>query len=240
MRILAFIAVLLPLALLLGCISFGERMGNGTDNASANTTEQPDGAGNQTQNQTGMNGTQNTTNQTAPPEPPKLYERYMARGFSFEYPFNMTTQESRSSYGGIFTGTHEFGGQTGEIVVVSYVNITSVYGKNKEELLKDNPTKTASDFLLQDKESDPAGSFLSSAYDVEEISTFGVARDGFVAEAPFLIRFGGSNKSYTGYAMDIYVPERSLLAKVRIIALDSGKAEAMRDNFLLSFRIEAP
>jgi hypothetical protein len=106
-------------------------------------------------------------------------------------------------------------------------------------LLKANPTKAASDFLAADKRTDPAGSFLSSAYETGEITTFSVARDGHVAEAEFKIRFGGSNKSYTGYAMDIYVPERSLLAKVRIIGLDADKATAIRDNFLLSFRMEA-
>jgi hypothetical protein len=238
MRALPFIAAILPFILLLGCISLGEQMGNSTNTNATNTTEAPPASGNGTQNQSGTNATQNATNQTIP-EPPKLYERYVAKGFSFEYPINMTTQESRGSYGGIFTGTHEFDGQTGEIILVSYINITSVYGLNKEEILKSNPTKSASDFLIQDKSADQAGSFLNNAYEVGEIGNFGVARDGYVAEAPFLIRFGGSNKTYTGYALDIYVPERSLLAKVRVIALDSDKAEAMYDNFLLSFRIEA-
>ncbi|MCI0503389.1 hypothetical protein L0Y65_01610 [Candidatus Micrarchaeota archaeon] len=237
MKFLAFIAAFVPLLVLIGCISFGERMGNGTGNESANTTVPP--AGNVTENQTG-NATQNDTNQTPPIPPPKLYERYMAKGFSFEYPINMSVQESRGSYGGIFTGTHQFDGQTGEMLVVSFVNTTSVFGPNREAILRNNPTKAASDFLQEDEVSDPAGSFLSSAYDVGELSNFGVARDGFVAEAPFKIRFSEGGKSYTGYAMDIYVPERSLLAKVRIIALDSGKAEDIRDNFLLSLRIESP
>lgn len=236
MRLPALIIAALAFILLSGCISFGERMGNGTGNDSANATIPP--AGNVTENQSG-NISGNATNQTPPVPPPKLYERYMAKGFSFEYPINMTIQESRSSYGGIFTGTHEFDGQTGEIVIVSYVNVTSVYGVNKEAILKAQPTKAASDFLIADKRSDPAGSLLSGAYEVGEIATFGVARDGHAAESPFKIRFGGSNKTYAGYALDIYVPERSLLAKVRIVALDSAKAKAIRDNFLLSFRIES-
>jgi hypothetical protein len=245
----AMFAVLLCAVLLSGCISMGQggnATANGT-NATGNATGTPGesnassgAAGGTNGSGAGMNGTgANATNQTVVPEPPKLYERYAAKGFSFEYPINMTIQESKASYGGVFSGTHEFDGQTGEILVLSYVNVTSVYGTNKEAVLKANPTRSASDFLGSDKRLDPVGSFLSNAYETGEISTFSVARDGNVAEAGFKIRFSGSNKSYTGYAMDIYVPERSLLAKVRIIGLDADRATAIRDNFLLSFRMEA-
>jgi hypothetical protein len=238
MRILA---LLLPFVLLLGCISLGERLNETNGTGQANTST-PNASINATQNQTqniSLNATQNLTNQTLPPPPPpKLYERYMAKGFNFEYPINMAIQESRSGYGGIFTGTHEIGGKTGEILIVSFINTTQVYGANKEALLQDNPTKSASDFLVQDKRSDPAGGLLQEAYQVGNISTYGLARDAYVAEAPFKIRFSGSNVSYSGYALSIYIPERSIHAKVRIVALDPDLASGIRDNLLLSFRIE--
>jgi hypothetical protein len=239
MRILA---LMLPFILLLGCISFSERLNETNGTGGANTTAPNSTAPNTTMNETipPQNLTQNGTNETQPPPPPppKLYERYMAKGFNFEYPINMATQESRSAYGGIFTGTHEIGGKTGEILIVSYINTTQVYGANKEGLLQDNPTKAASDFLVQDKKNDPAGGLLQQAYQIGNISTYGLARDAYVAEAPFKIRFGGSNVTYSGYALSIYIPERSIHAKVRIVALNPDLASGMRDNFLLSFRIE--
>ncbi|MFH0884377.1 MAG: hypothetical protein V1861_01565 [Candidatus Micrarchaeota archaeon] len=234
MRILA---LLLPFVLLLGCISFSERLNETNGTGLANTTPP-----NTTMNETNplQNQTQNNTNETQPPPPPppKLYERYLAKGFNFEYPINMATQESTSGYGGIFTGTHEIGGKTGEILIVSYINTTQVYGANKEGLLQNNPTKAASDFLLQDEKSDPAGGLLQQAYEIGDISTYGLARDAYMAEAPFKIRFEGSNVTYSGYALSIYIPERSIHAKVRIVALDSDLSSGIRDNFLLSFRIE--
>lgn len=221
-----FALLLIPL-LLFGCISFGERMINDTNQTAENGSVAvlPENA---TDNQ--------TANQSEPIQ--KTAERFYFSAFSFEHPANMSVQKSTGSSGGIFTGTHELDGQTGEILVVSYIDTEAVFGANKNEIFRDNPSKAASDFLLEDKKSDSAGSLLSGAYEVGGIKTFTVARDGAVAEAQFRIRFSGGNKSYYGYAMDIYVPERSLHSKVRVVALDSDKAKEIRDNFLLSFRIE--
>lgn len=235
--------LLLPLLLLFfGCISLGEQMKNETGQADI-TPPQPN-ITNMTHdteagNQTNITEIKNETNQTQPPASPKTYERYTARGFSFEYPANMTVQSSNGSVSGIFTGTHELqGGQTGEIMIVTYLDTKATYGANKDEIFRDNPTKAASDLLLADKKNDPAGSLLSKAYEVGEISTFSIARDGYGAEVQFKIKFADSNKTYTGYAISIYVPERSLQIRMRVIALDSTKAKEIKDNFLLSFRLE--
>lgn len=239
MRVLAFLSLLLPSMMLLGCISLGEKLdetnGTGPGNVTppANLTDITQNA---TQNAT--NVTQNGTNQTILEPPPKLYERYDAKGFNFEYPINMAIQESKSGYGGIFTGTHEIGGKTGEILIVSYINTTQVYGANKEAILRAEPTRAASDFLVQDERADPAGGLLQQAYLVGNLSTYGLARDAHVAEVPFKLRFSNSNVSYSGYALSIYIPERSVHAKVRIVALDPNLADGIRDNFLLSFRIQ--
>lgn len=216
MRYLMVLAVLLLAA---GCIGLGERTVP-ADNMSG--TEPPE------ENDTGI------------PEPALPIEnRYQANGFSFTYPDGMDVEESRGSASGIFSGSKELvSGQTGEIFIVTYMDTEAVYGLNQDDIFKDDPTKAASDFLQADMEEDQAGGLLSSAYQVGEQSTFAIARDGAVAEVTFKIRFGDSNKSYSGYAMDIYIPERSLHVKMRALALDPQQAESIRDGFLLSFRLE--
>lgn len=171
----------------------------------------------------------NLTNQS----PTGEWVRYTAIGFSFEYPSNMITQQGN----GIFMAQSDLNGTTGGVLVVTYFNTSVVYGENKDNIFKENPTKTASDFLIEDKEDDEAN-FLDQAYEVGNASTFSIGRDAYVAEVPFKIRFSGFRSTYTGYALDLYTPERSIHAKVRIIALDPEVAKKIKDRFLLSFRIE--
>jgi hypothetical protein len=237
--------ILLLLALsLFGCISLGNQMSNTTNNTSAtgnslNSTIQANDT------TTIANTTSsNTTNQTATsqanqstPSVPSL-ARYAFGGFSFIYPENMRLQVSNSSHSGIFTGTHVASGQTSEIFIVTHINTRQAYGANKDDIFKANPAKTASDFLIQDRASDPAGAVLSNAYEVGSLSTFSVARDGSVAQQPLKIKFSNSNNTYFGYAINIYIPERSLHVKMRVVALDQAKANEIKDNFILSFRLE--
>ncbi|MFH0737644.1 MAG: hypothetical protein V1827_03755 [Candidatus Micrarchaeota archaeon] len=223
MRLLPiFIAVIL----VTGCISLGER-----------TIDQTGGDANQTAPPP-LTDT-NLSNQTAPPPPPPSeWKRYTAMGFSFEHPEKMEVDRSTGNYGGIFSGTYAADGQTLEMLIVSYIDTKSAYGVNTDDIYKVNPTKAATDFLEQDMRDDPAGGILSSAYDVGDISTFTVARDGMAAESEFKLRFLGSDKTFYGYAIDIYVPERSLHIKTRVLALDYDRATALKDNFLLSLRLE--
>jgi len=90
---------------------------------------------------------------------------------------------------------------------------------------------------LEDQEDDPA-QLLSDAYEIGNLSTFAIVRDAYVAEVPFKIRFSDTGPTYTGYALDLYAPERSLHVKFRVIALNPQIAEDLRDRFLLSFRLE--
>lgn len=222
------IVLLLPL-LLLGCISLGSRMANVSENE---TGGQEPGAANATPPST-PNMT-NLTNQTSPP--PEPWERYNATGFSFEYPAGMALDTGL----GIFTGTRELQGQpgqTGEIMIVSYLNTTAVYGANRDASFRAAPSQAAADFLAQDRKNDPAG-VLQLAYEIGDMATFGIARDAFAAEVPFKVRFSPSGRTYSGYALDVYIPERSLHAKVRILAIDEDRAKDMRDRFLLGFRVE--
>lgn len=211
MRIFAIFALMF---LVLGCISLEGRDNVTEDNITADNVTGPI-----QENQTVVGSAQ--------------WERYTAPPFSFEYPANMKTQESR----GIFTGTHDLDGQTAEIVVVVYMDTISVYGLNQDKVFKGNPTKAASDFLLEDMEADPA-QLLSEAYEIGNITTFSIVRDAYVSEIPFRARFSATGPSYQGYALSLYVPERSLHIKFRVVALDSETADDIKDKFISSFRIE--
>lgn len=176
-----------------------------------------------------VNVTTNTTNMTQPSD----YERYDAGQFSFEHPKNMDVQDAR----GIFTGTHDLDGQTGEILVVTYLNTSAVYGPNQDRIYKGDPTGTVTTFLSQDQNNDSA-QMLSLAHELGDATTYSIARDAAVAEQPFKIRFSETGPEYNGYALDMYLPERSTQVKVRIAALNTKNADSIKDNLLLSFRLE--
>ncbi len=220
-----YFALFIAAVLLLGCISFDRGQGQNITN---NTTATPP---------SNLTNVTNATNQTAPPPPPKVYERYNASGFSFDYPLNMAIQESAGAHGGIFSGTHEENNQTFEIMAVTYVDTIYTYGKNKDDQYKLDPSKAASDFIQQDRNQDSAG-VLDRANSTGDITTYSISRDGGAAEVPLKIYFGDSSEAFSGYAIDIYMPERSMLIRTRIIALDPDKADAMKQQFLLSFRAD--
>jgi hypothetical protein len=136
----------------------------------------------------------------------------------------------------MFTGRHQLAERTGEVMAVVYLNVSDTYGVNAENEFRALPEIAASGFLERDKANDSAG-FLTHAAEVGETYNFAVGRDIFIAEAPFTMRFT-SGTAYAGRALSIYVPERSLQVKVRILALDPAVAKQIRDEFLLSFRVE--
>ena len=218
-----FLALLLPL-MLLGCITLGERM--------TNETNQTYNESNQTINGT-INETANQTNQTVSPS---ATSRFSASGFGFDYPINMDIDSEETAAGGVFTGVHSIGGRTAETLAVVYVNVTKAYGANREAILLADPTKAASDFLIKDRESDSMGFFMKASY-LGDITTFGIRRDVYGAQMPFTLMLN-SGTVFSGYAMSLYIPERSIVLNVRIIALDSAKAKQIRDNLLLSLRLE--
>lgn len=210
-----FVLCVVLLLSLVGCLGIG-----GPTNVTTNVT----------QNNT-TNITQSATNQTNQTMP-SPWQRYAAQTFSFEYPADMEPEASP----GIFTATSTLDGQTSEVLIVTWLNTSAVYGANQDEIFKDNPTKAASDLLSGDLVQDPAG-VLDRAYDVGGTSTFSISRDAYVAEVPFKMRFAGFTSAYTGRALNLYIPERSTLVRVRIMALDPAVAEAIRNHFLLSFKV---
>ncbi len=210
--------------LFFGCTAPVDR-GNVTENTT--TPQLPDE--NVSENQTVENETMQ--NQTEPAS--SKYTRYNASRFSFEYPSNMEVDDST----GIFSGVHNLNGQTGEIMIVVYYNTITTFGENQDKIFQENPSLAVSGLLEDDMEADQA-QILHLADDVGEVSTYSIGRDAEIAEVPIKLKFPDSKVTYNGYAFDLYSPERSLHAKVRILAIDPDLAEHMRDNFILSFRME--
>lgn len=216
--------------LLFGCL-----MGGTEENTTENVT-----VANDTQdnimvliNASDVNDTINVTNMTNVTEPEPKWERYDAGDFSFEYPINMETQEAN----GLFTGEHVISTGTGEILVVMFYNTSKVYGENQDKEFRERPSETATDLLMDDMEEDPI-QMLDDAYDIGEISEFSIARDAHVSHTTFKIKFGDSDKTYYGHAISIYVPAYSLHIKYRGIALNSQLSDNMKNQFLLSFRLQ--
>ncbi len=192
------------------------------------------GSANVTENATG-NVTLNATNATAA-NGTSGYARFTAPSFSFNYPASMAVENATGNASGIFTGRHQLAERTGEVLAVVYLNTSATYGSNADSIFQIDPTLAANGFLEKDKANDSAG-FLNNAAGIGETRNFAAGRDVFIAEAPFEMRFT-SGTTYSGYALSIYVPARSLQVKVRILALDPDVAKQMRDGFVLSFRVE--
>lgn len=165
--------------------------------------------------------------------PIRQWVRHNASGFSFEHPISMSIQESE----GTFMGTRKLDGQVIRLISVVYVNTVKAYGENKAEELGETPSTAASDLLYADMKDDPAD-ILDQAHGLGNVSTYSISRGVYAAEVPFKLDYAYPDVAYTGYALNLFVPERSLHVKARLIAKDPSIAKEMRDNFLLSFRID--
>ncbi len=219
------VLALLALILLFGCLNF-QRGGN-------NTTV------NQTINASGnasLNQTANQTNQSVNQTPPE-FMRYNASGFSFGFPSDMTYQGTNNQFDGTFKAIHGTGNQTFEILIVTFVNTADKYGANRDAQYKLDSTLAASDFLESDRLDDSAG-ILDKADWVGNASVYSISRDAGAAEVPIQAKFGSLGTEFTGYAIDVYIPERSVLLRTRILALDQAKAYRIRQEFELSLRPE--
>lgn len=179
------------------------------------------------------NVTENITeaNETEEIPPPPQWERYNATYFSFDYPASMEAKGGAAD----FIATRDVNGMNMETMVVAYLDTVETYGENKDKIFKERPSQAASELLYADIKDDFLV-LLSDAETVGNVSTYSIARDAHAAEVPFTIK--QDSFTYSGYAIDLYIPEKSVHAKIRMISFYPEKAKAMRDQFLLSFRIE--
>ncbi|MBN1170479.1 hypothetical protein JXA56_05625 [Candidatus Micrarchaeota archaeon] len=172
------------------------------------------------------------TNVSTPPpvvEKPKL-AHFTTLEFAFQYPPDMEVQESK----GHFSGIKIINNQPAEMLEVVYLNTVTEYGPNKNRILNENPSKGASDLLREDVLNDSMG-YLNGA-ELGQITTFSIQRDAYSAEVPFKTTLNGTK--YAGYALSLFIPERSLHLKLRILATDPARAKQIRDDFVFSFRLE--
>ncbi|MFH1521291.1 MAG: hypothetical protein ABID61_06615 [Candidatus Micrarchaeota archaeon] len=189
----------------------------------------------------GCTGTDSPATNTLEPAPspiiqePKVWESYSNSLFSFDYPGNMVIDEQPGFIRGIHYLPDPNDNQLGESLLVIYVNTSEKYGPNQDDIFKFNPTKTATDFLLNDKENDSMG-VLSHAHNFGTMRQFTVAKKYYVAEIPF--KLSDFNTTSDGYAMSIYIPESSTHLNVRISAFDPKLSYNMKEAILRSLRLE--
>jgi hypothetical protein len=183
-------------------------------------------------------GRPNATNATNGTNVTAEYARFTAPTFTFEYPPDMEVENASYGYNGVFTGRHQLADRTGEILAVVYANTSYSYGENADAQYRVEPTLAVSGFLQKDLLNDSMG-FLNRGESVEtgNMTSAAIGRDVYLAEVPMTLRFA-SAVPYSGYALDLYVPERSLIVKVRILALNPALADAIREQFVLSFRVK--
>jgi hypothetical protein len=204
-RTISFVLLLLAI-FLCGCVDTNR--GNVSINVTSNLTI----------NTTDANVTQNIS----PPWP-----RYSTSAFSFQYPPEMNMSEAKNGSNGLITG---YFSQPLSELAIRYVDTLATYGAAKDFDFKTNPTKAASDFLIQGKEQDAMGFFMT-ANATADISTFTIGTDAFCAELPFT-----SGTGY-GYALTMYIPSRSMFVDVRILAADPSSAKSTLDSFVYGFRL---
>jgi len=231
------VALFLSVILLSGCLIKSNEGGTGAANntQNQNTTPTVNPTNTTPQNITNQSVSGNVTqNVTQNVTLPSTWARFYFPDFSFEYPMDMKTSNSS----GLFAGQHDLDDNTGEVMVVSVIDTVKTYGDNYDKDYQSHPTQAAADFLTQDKKNDPAG-LLDNAYQFGNITTYAFGRDAYAAELPFDIHFQGFQNRYTGYAISMYIPERSKQVRVRIIALDPAVADAIRTTFIDTFRMES-
>jgi predicted small secreted protein len=229
---LGLVTILLLAVLLAGCATergTGEQANDSVCNVSNATS------GNTTSDALQGNATSNATFPTNNASA-SGYANFTASSFKFRYPANMEVEKSVIGYNGIFLGKHQLAERTGEVLAVSYVNVSDAYGPNRDGIYQANPDIAAGGLLEMDLLNDSMG-FLDNAAEVGQASNFAQGRDAFISEAPFSMKLS-SGTTYHGYAMSIYVPARSLHVNVRMLALNPDVAKQIRDEFLLSFRVE--
>lgn len=195
--------------------------GNATANASTNITSVQGNLSNGTTSKTGQEG----------------WPTYSTGQFSFEYLPTLNLSEAKNGDNGIISGSYQLPERTGELMAVRYIDTLETFGKNKDDSFKADPTEAASGFLSADRSNDSMGFINQDGSRVTgNMSTYTLGTEAYVAELPFeLVMDPGT--VYTGYALSVYDPQRSLWIDVRVLALDSDIAAQMKQNFLLSFRM---
>jgi len=229
-----FAFIMLMVALCFGCLG-GEGDVNGTIAGSEQNVTAPGGgtpAVNDTQadNQSVADADNQTSQANATPS---AWATHTNSQFRFQYPKNMETDVGQ----GLFTGTHALNGTTSQVLVVMHYDASKVHGINRDKEFKERPSDAATTLLEEDMDEDPIH-MLDSAKEVGDITEFSIGRDTYVSQVQFKVQFDNFLNTYEGYALSLYVPERSLHIKVRIIALDQNKAEDILDQFLLTYSLE--
>ncbi len=157
---------------------------------------------------------------------------YSGIGISFEFPSHMTLTQNLQSYN-LGKGTASVAGESSgsALLLMVYTNST-IYGVSNV-----NGSDAAFAFLENDRFSDAAG-MLNKATNTGEVSNYSLSSGAaFASEIPFSMEvLTSAGKSYfDGYAIDIFIPAKSALYRVRILAADKNDALKIKERFVQSF-----
>lgn len=155
---------------------------------------------------------------------------------SFEFPSSMQIAHRVENYASGSGYASVSGQETGDnraILALMYANLT-MYGASQDYTA--DPAGSVRMFLAADGLSDPAG-LMTNAKDIGEISGYAHS-SGYAAEVVFSIDTIGSSGSvvrFSGYAVDIYFPEKSALYRFRVVSENASHATLIKERFLESF-----
>lgn len=166
---------------------------------------------------------------------PQVWAHYSNDVFSFDHPGDLVTTSEPGNFSAIHYLPYPYSYQLAESINLVYVNTEEEYGYNQNEIFKLNPTKFATDSLLDDIELDSMKTLLR-AENIKQPTQFTVAQKYYVAESSF--ELSDFNTTYTGYALSVYIPERSVHLNFRIVALDQQVSFNIKEGILRSLRLE--
>ncbi|VVC04082.1 Uncharacterised protein [Candidatus Bilamarchaeum dharawalense] len=184
--------------------------------------------------------TSNTTGEQLPSAPapiiqaPPVWIKYSNDIFSFDYPADMVAKSETGLFSGVRYLPSPYGYQPAETLTIVYTNTSEKYGPNQNSIYLDNPTKTTTDFLLDDRKNDSM-TILLRGYELGNVTEFTIAERFYVAQLSF--KLSDFNTVYHGYALSIFIPENSMHLNVRLVALDPNIAYNMKEAILRSLRL---
>ena len=163
------------------------------------------------------------------------FSKYTGIGTSFEFPSEMQLTQNINEYefGRGAASVNGIKNSPNKTLLTLIYSNTAVYGS---QIPGGDPQTTANHFLATDSLSDPAG-MLSNAQDVSGISN-STQGNYYISELTFSMDLMGTNGTpvkYSGYAINLYNPDKSVLYRLRILCEEGTYSTIVKEKFLETF-----